>query len=258
MSGKCLVLSCDRVAEICGYCSECYERDITPYKYLTKQQLLAFIWSVQFILSHEFHLSLPREMIPECEDAYNKAQLRELYRGTKRFVDEHLRLEMFYAPYIREHPEFRIGGWEAWEKLCRVVAQALFGDVLIRPRLPNNTMPDIAPCVEGLYLEHTHIGSVRLLHAPLIIEVKMGIHHQKVLPKYSGYAEKVELWFYRWQPHWLDHREDGLIYQSPIELACRLDDKGVHDLASLLRGLPLLWRNYELLPHYIRGLASDD
>lgn len=256
MSEKCSIYVCHRPAELCGYCLKHYESDITPYKYLTKQQLLDFIWSVQLILSREFRLSLPSNLIPEPVDAYSKADLRELYRETKRFIDVHLRDRLVRASHLRDRSDLHVGDWEAWEKLCRIVARTLFSDILVRPRLPNDTMPDIVPCGKGLRIERTHADNVRLVSASVIIEVKMGIHHSEVLPKYGEYAKKVELWFYRWRPHWLGHKEEGIIYQSPIELAQRLEKRGARQLASLLRSLPLVWRNYELLPHYNQGLAG--
>jgi len=163
---------------------------------------------------------------------------------------------MLGASPICDRPDLQTGGWEAWEEVCRIVARSLFGDILIRPRLPNDTVPDIVPCVKGLRMERTRTGGKRLLQAPVIVEVKMGIHHLEVRPKYGQYAKRVELWFYRWQPHWLGHKEGDVIYQSPIELAQRLEKRGVRELAGLLRSLPLLWRNYELLPHYIQGLTG--
>jgi len=256
MPEKCCIYICRRPAELCGYCLKHYEGDITPYKYLTKQQLLDFIQSVQFILSREFRLSLPVHLTPEPIDTYSKAELRELYRETKRFIDMHLRDRLLRASHIRDRPDLHTGDWEAWENLCRIVAHTLFGDILVRPRLPNGTMPDIVPCGKGLRIERTRAGSERLVRAPVIIEVKTGIHHSEVLPKYGEFTKRIELWFYRWRPHWLEHREEGVIYQSPIELAQRLEKGGTRQLASLLRSLPLLWRNYELLPHYNQGLAG--
>ena len=57
------------------------------------------------------------------------------------------------------------------------------------------------------------------------------------------------------KPSWLERLEREVIYLSPVELATRAAEHGASNLATALRTLPILWRNYELLPHYSQGLS---
>jgi hypothetical protein len=258
MPDKCLIYACPNRAELCGYCQEHYERDITPYESLTKQQLADFIESVQSILS-EFGLSLPKALVSGSMDTLSKADLRGIYRETKRHLDTELRHRLLEAPLVSNYrdllePEGYL--WQRWERLCIVVATALFGDLLLHPRLPNDAVPDIVPRLDGMTTEHAKSGSTYLPYAPVIVELKQSLLHPEVTCKYGAYGGRIEVWFYRWRPHWLIHREECVVYQSPVDLARRLEAASRGELASTLRSLPLLWRTYELLPHYLKGIGG--
>lgn len=219
---------------------------------LTKREVAACIRAVQDILRDQFSLSLPQRLLPR--GAWDKVKLRLACRETKRHVDTRLRPILLRKCGAVGLTYGQAGG-EAWEQLSLKLAKALFGDALVHTQLPNNRRPDIVPCLDGIRLEQQAGRAPKLLYAPLVIEVKHSALHAAVGPKYGRYAGRVELWLYRWRPHWRIHREARVTYQSPIELARRVERIGDRSLASVLRDLPLLWRNYELLPHYSRGIT---
>jgi hypothetical protein len=252
---KCRIYVCNRRPALCGYCREHYERDIRPYSYLTRKQLSAFIEAVQQILEEEFRISLPATVL-QSNTAPSKEQLRVAYQETQRYVDTHLRPALFRKSYLAQRPHLQTGDGAAWEQISVEVAKALFGQVLLHPRLPNNKRPDIVPRLPGIRLDKRSARPAHLLYAPVVVEAKRSALHGDVRSKYGPHARRVEVWLYGWRPHWRVYREPDVKYQSPIELARRLERGRHRSLASLLRSLPLLWRDYQLLPHYLRGLPK--
>ncbi len=255
---KCHIYICRRQAALAGYCSRHYESNITPYKYLNKRDLHGFIRCVQRMLEEGLGVSLPESLLSASPDNCSKEELRNHYRDTKRYLDTWIRPAALVHPNVVPYHDLLLGGelWQRWERVCMAAAEALFGNILVRPRLSNNAVPDIVPDDENVRKVTTASGAIRVLHAPVIVEVKQGLLYGRIRPKYGGYANRIELWFYRWRPRWRRPRERGVELVSPTELATRLAESGEPGLARVLRLLPILWRNYELLPHYLAGIAS--
>lgn len=256
MTEKCSVYACRRASYMAGYCEADYERDISPYKHLARGQLRGFIEAVQEILWRNLGLSLPSALIPMEGETVSKPELQLRYREVKRHLDLHLRKTAIRAPQLGPYCRLLGSGielWQKWEKLTFALARVQFGEIYVRPRLANNRVPDIVPRMDGIRLASSRRDPA-VEWAPMIIEVKQGLLHPSVWPKYGAYAGIVEVWFYRWKPGWLERLEKEVIYLSPVELATRAAERGASSLATALRTLPILWRNYELLPHYSQGL----
>jgi hypothetical protein len=258
MKVKCSIYHCQKPAQTASYCRDHYERRIEPSKSLTKTELREFVIAVSDLVERQLRRPFPRELAPGSADNLTKNALRVLYRETQRWLDTKLRPTLPGASDVWGWWGLMIGPdtrWSQWEALCVQAARTLFGRLLLQPRLPNGTVPDIVPVVRGLKTQRSVFEKQLVTHAPLVIEIKQGALHGPVRPKYGRFADHIEVWFYRWKPRWMRHPESGVRYQTAIEIAGRLDRAGNGRLGRKFRLLPILWRNYELFPHFSSGLT---
>lgn len=260
MKAKCSIYHCRKHAQTASYCSDHYERRIEPPKSLTKIELREFVIAVSDLVENELRRPFPRELaLASTPDNLTKNVLRVLYRERQRWLDTKLRPTLPGASDVWAGMAGLIIGtgtrWSQWQALCVQAARTLFGRLLLQPRLPNGSVPDIVPVMRGLKAQRRSSDRPLVTHAPLVVEIKQGVLHTPVRPKYGRFADHIEVWFYRWKPQWMRHLESEIRYQTAIEIAARLERAGNRHLARRFRLLPILWRNYELFLHFSTGLT---
>ncbi len=256
MARKCRIYVCKGRAKIQGYCPVHYDRIITPPQSLTRTKLFRFMTSLEQALSAEFGMSLRKWMVPSSPEGLSKDELRDRYKMLRRLLDGRIVPKLRAQAKRGSFRPFAEPTWEAWEQLCLTVGRILYRDVLVHPILPNGQIPDIVPVLDGLRMENGPGGAIRVTFAPVIVDAKFSISSaRKELVDYGPYCRELQIWFFRWKPHWLKRRSPTIIYLSGHELAEAVMQKGQPDLAKFLRGLPLLWNNFhDMAEIYGRGL----
>lgn len=141
-----------------------------------------------------------------------------------------------------------------WERLCLAVAKVLYRDVIYHPVLPNGQIPDYVPLLRGVEVETGWPSRPHVRYAPVIIDAKFSISSaRKELVDYGPYCDRLEIWFFRWRPNWLDRRAPRVTYRSAYDLAAQVQRTGNESLATFLRRLPLLWGFYGMVALYAYG-----
>lgn len=257
-TGECGIWVCKRRAQIRGYCAEHYDKMIEPPQHLTKDRLLEFMHIVRDMLITEYGVDLPRNLVPASVHDVSKIDLRERYKRLCKLVDSRYSRRLWTYERKNGLGEFAKPDGVSWERLCLRIAQVLYGEVLYHPRLPNGSIPDFVPVLQGIQSTTSRSGSVQVSFAPLIVEAKYSLLAPEVRQKYRRYCKRVEVWLFRWKPNWLQYRRPSnriVVYVPASDLAKRVAKKGDADLARLLRCLPILWGTWEIVGHYAEGFS---
>ena len=255
---KCRVRNCGREAEVRRRCRGHYDRDITPPSSKRRADLFRFMMNIEQILTTEWGLALPKGLVPRSVSEVGKEELRNRFKMLWHLLDTRITPKLRAQAKAEGFGQFISGEgyfWQKWEELCLTVARRLYGNVLLHPLLPNGKIPDLVPDIKGIQMTHGSTGAIQVTFAPLIIEAKFTITSAK-LANYRRYCNRIEVWFFRWQPDWLSRRNPQVDYLSAHELATKCEAKRQLDLAKLLRCLPILWGKYEMAQLYGLGLKS--
>lgn len=209
------------------------------------------------MLSGEYGVSLPKGLVPTSATEVSKAEMQRRFKELWWHLDSRLVPKLRMQAKQEGFGTFADPRQATWEQVCLAVAQALYGEVLYHPILPNGQIPDFVPVLKGVRMKQAASGAVHVSFAPLIADAKFSMTSEReALKDYSPYCQRVEIWNLRWEPHRLAWRTPRIEYLTGYELAVALAQKGQSGLVALVRRLPLLWGEYPMADFYGHGIAD--